>query len=880
MSSRLVAAAILTVAILALVPATAIAAESRGLPYKVGACAFTSQAPQIDGSLDDDCWSKALPLAPFQKLTLGTPAEHQSTGYLLWDAGHLYIGVHCQEPEMDRIRASVTQRDGPVYSDDCIEIFLVPPHSPLLAGFPEHRRYFHLIANSLGTRYDEIGLEAPKTFDGQWRAAATRGEDAWSLEVAVPFADFDVSVSDGDVWRGNISRARWVEKEYSTWAPLQRTFHDRQHFGQIVFTRDVQATARRIDELEFAALRNGLLLPRMTDLADLIVRLGGEALALPETCRPAMLREAGRTAGRLRNLQFGLRRLGPENFRDEWQTFEGRLARLERDARDLRDEVAMLAATGGGREPWEVFITEAITNRRLLSNRWPEGLPTRRRIEITACPGEYESATFSVYAIRDLEGVELSISELRSGDRWLEPSCIDPYVVKCWYQAGHGIADLGHRLLTPELLLKDDSLVRVDYETQRNYVRARPGSDRYLDVSRADSSNLADLQPRDAEELLPVDIPARTLKQFWLTAHIPEDAAAGTYTGTVTVSAAGGLAEELPLRIRVLPFTLAEPALEYSIYYRGKLNEDGEGSITSERKSPEQFAAEMRDMVAHGVVNPTIYQSYNEELLGQVFDLREAAGMRGRPVMTLGVSTGAPQTEEALAQLRERVRTWLDFVRERGYEELYVYGIDEASGERLRAERAAFQAVHEVGAKVFVACYRGYFDVVGDLLDLPVWSGQPDPEEAEKAHSVGHRIFNYGNPQCGVEEPETYRRNFGLVLWKANYDGAMDYAYQHSFTHIWNDFDNSSYRDHTMAYPTVNGVIDTVEWEGFREAVDDVRYLTTLIEAVEQAEAAGGPRARKARRIAEWIDAIAPQGDLDAIRRQIIDRILQLQASG
>jgi len=93
-----------------------------------------------------------------------------------------------------------------------------------------------------------------------------------------------------------------------------------------------------------------------------------------------------------------------------------------------------------------------------------------------------------------------------------------------------------------------------------------------------------------------------------------------------------------------------------------------------------------------------------------------------------------------------------------------VYGIDEASGEALKAERAAFTAVHEAGARVFVACYKDYFGAVGDLLDLPVWAGRPDPEEARKAHGVGHRIFNYANPQCGVEEPETYRRNFGLLL--------------------------------------------------------------------------------------------------------------------
>ncbi len=851
-------------------------ADAQGLPFVVGAAVRTSVAPVVDGDLGDDCWAQAMPLEPFQKLTLGTPADYQSVGYLLYDAANLYIGVRCDEPEIEHIHAEVTQRDGPVYGDDCIEIFLVPPDSPVLAQFEERVRYFHLIVNSIGTRYDEIGLQSPGTFDGQWQAAATQGEDAWYLEVAVPFADFGVSVSDGDVWRGNISRARWIDKEYSTWAPLQRTFHDRANFGQIVFTRDAAATARHIDELEFAALRDGVLRPQMQRLEDALEELRADAADLPEPVRADALRKAGRLTGRLRNMYFGLARLGPGNFREDWPALGGRLDRLEADVEDARDEAAMLAATDGGVRPWVIFVTDAMTNRRLLSNRWPQGVTSHDRIEITACPGEYESATFSVYAIRDLSGVELSIGDLRSGEQSLDASCIDPYVVKCWYQAGRGIGDLGERLPTPELLLKDDTLVRVDHEERRNFVRSAPGSDVYLDVSGPDSSALAELQPRDADELQPVDIPARSLQQFWLTAHIPADAAPGSYEGTIGISAAGGPSTDLPVRVRVLPFTLAEPALEYSIYYRGRLTTDGQGSITSEAKSPEQFAAEMRDLVAHGVTNPTIYQSFDERLLGQVFDLREAAGMRSPRVYTLGISTGAPQTEEALAALREGVQTWLDFIRGRGYDELCVYGIDEASGERLRAERMAFQAVHDVGAKVFVACYRDYFDVVGDLLDVPVWAGAPDPEEAVKAHSVGHRILNYGHPQCGVEEPETYRRNFGLLLWHAGYDGAMDYAYQHSFTHIWNDFDNASYRDHTMAYPTVNGVVGTVQWEGFREAVDDVRYLTTLLEAIETAKSAGGDRAAEARRAEEWVGAIDPEGDLELVRREIIERILAL----
>lgn len=61
----------------------------------------------------------------------------------------------------------------------------------------------------------------------------------------------------------------------------------------------------------------------------------------------------------------------------------------------------------------------------------------------------------------------------------------------------------------------------------------------------------------------------------------------------------------------------------------------------------------------------------------------------------------------------------------------------------------------------------------------------------------------------------------------------MIYAYQHCFGACWNDIDHSVYRDHNLTYPTVDGVIPTMAWEGLREAVDDVRYVTTLESAID-----------------------------------------------
>jgi hypothetical protein len=125
----------------------------------------------------------------------------------------------------------------------------------------------------------------------------------------------------------------------------------------------------------------------------------------------------------------------------------------------------------------------------------------------------------------------------------------------------------------------------------------------------------------------------------------------------------------------------------------------------------------------------------------------------------------------------------------------------------------------------------------------------------------------------GVEDPVIYRRNFGLVLWRSGYDGAMDYAYQHAFHSIWNDFDDTDYRDHVFAYPTVDGVVGTVQWEGFREAVDDVRYVTTLERAI--AGAANRTRSRQAQAWLETVDVA--QGNMDETRAIIAEWITQLR---
>ena len=124
------------------------------------------------------------------------------------------------------------------------------------------------------------------------------------------------------------------------------------------------------------------------------------------------------------------------------------------------------------------------------------------------------------------------------------------------------------------------------------------------------------------------------------------------------------------------------------------------------------------------------------------------------------------------------------------------------------------------------------------------------------------------------------------MLWANGYDGAMPYAYQHCFGSCWNDIDDPIYRDHIFTYPTADGVIDTLAWEGFREATDDVRYLTTLenlLSNVSTNTTAAADQARsflstlKATVLSKQTDSgkynLNMDIDLDAVRDQVVGHI-------
>ena len=565
-------------------------------------------------------------------------------------------------------------------------------------------------------------------------------------------------------------------------------------------------------------------------------------------------------------------------------------------------------------------IDPAVTNHMIL----PDGpLPPVCReamaIEIFACRGEYAPASFVVTASKPLEAVRIELAPLSGpGGQW-PTEAVDVRVVKDYYR---GTLAPGGGAVVPTLLVHDESFLAIE-----------------PDPTPENPNNMKNVlrgELRDTDELQPVTIEKR--KQFWLTVHVPDHVRPGTYRTTVRIVPANSEASELTLQVQVHPFDLLAPMLEYSIYYPVNLVPEGsEDWLSGEWTggggawiTPKQYIAECRNMLAHGLTNPTIYAGVGKRPDGtldyarieQILAVREEAGMGpGLPLyMTLYLMCSAaeavtrPLTEQEKSERIRMVREVMAWGKQRGYPDIYWMGQDEAWGDWLASQRDGFQTIEDGGGKVWAATINPtFFELIGDVLHLPVLMSnvgyhltraaqQYTPQESlghmaqiaqagrmdvmagqegyrkaiDGVHRLGNKIFTYMNPMGGVMLPQLQRRSEGLGLWRVGFDGTMNWAYMH----IGSNGVVEQPMRFAKVFRTDGGVLDTLDWEGFREGVDDVRYLTTLLDALNRARGRF-PNAPLIRETDDWINGIdVDDGDLDAIRGEMASRIIALADLG
>lgn len=501
-------------------------------------------------------------------------------------------------------------------------------------------------------------------------------------------------------------------------------------------------------------------------------------------------------------------------------------------------------------------------------------------ISIRASPGEYTCASFVVRSDQDII-LEVEASDLVCGENTISKDEIDIKVVKCWWQGGTGTSNYSRTgaYLTPELLLYDDTLIDVANDSWpsasnlnqnwKNYLKLTNGS--YINISSqlqypsvVYKIPLQDRPIMDAPYIKKLNVTASYNKQLWVTLHVPSITNAGNYTAALKIKNGHAVLATIHITLQVLPISLLPPAIDYCIYYRGMITESG--SISAYDKTVEQYTAEQINMKKHGIINTTIYNFETESKLLQRLAIRQDAGLDNS---NLFIWEGLPAlTAGDIAHYKEVTASY-------GVTDIFLYGPDETDL-NTQEHRDRIAAIHAAGGKYFNSQNVTQAAAVADILDIAVVSYDLDSSLAAAYHAAGHKIYSYANPQSVPEYPRTFRLNYGLLLWQNDYDGVMAFAYQQSFGDVWNDFDYAAWRDHCFTYPTTDGVIDTVQWEGFREAVIDMQYLATLQNTIATAKTNN----IETSIIDAWLDNLKTTDltnvNLDEIRSQIIDYILDL----
>ena len=211
-----------------------------GLNFSVSAdtlfkASKTVVPPVIDGRLDEACWSNASESSVFHEA--GKPenmAAVNTSLKILYTEDALYFGIRCDEPQMDKLKSSVTKHNNAalLWGDDNIEIFLKPDTA-------NNGKYFHFMINPQGTYASEyfISDKLPASlYNGGFQVKTFRGENYWSLEAVIPFAGMSLGPKTTGVWTFNIARTRRAGEamELFTFAPLKVAyFHTPEQFAPL-----------------------------------------------------------------------------------------------------------------------------------------------------------------------------------------------------------------------------------------------------------------------------------------------------------------------------------------------------------------------------------------------------------------------------------------------------------------------------------------------------------------------------------------------------------------------------------------------------------------------------------------------------------------------
>ena len=451
-------------------------------------------------------------------------------------------------------------------------------------------------------------------------------------------------------------------------------------------------------------------------------------------------------------------------------------------------------------------------------------LPSERATELKlfAARGEYEPASLCLHALQPLAGVQVQVGELRSAK--------------------------GDAIPADHVDVRFVRSVRLPLDAKAKTYR---------------------LQPFLLEKRKSIAVAKGQTAQVWLTLKVPEKAEGGTYSGTVSVTAAGGEAVPVKLSVEVLPFTLPPAPIEMAMYYGHSPASD------------DLLLKEFTDLREHGLNSFESAVGVQIKSRDQVFGDDDVAATREHCKRMMAATKkvfGAwrfpvtfevghqiayywdvkanwfvhwPHSKKIDDDLFKAIDVVRDLAKAEGWPPLRAYAMDEAGAHNLLDEAVYYYGLikkrypdittwTDIGGGIAMGHDEiGQLTSVVDILSTNRFT--PEIATALLARKKPYGVYNgAGHTLAGP------RYFFGFYGFKTGAAQIAQWVY-----HFGDSvFQGNGFRqeDEGYAYASPDGPLPSLYWESVREGVDDYRYAHLLWQRAAMAEERASVEAHGAAR--------------------------------
>ena len=359
----------------------------------------------------------------------------------------------------------------------------------------------------------------------------------------------------------------------------------------------------------------------------------------------------------------------------------------------------------------------------------------RERVEVLkifATPDEYEPLTFSIYPVKDLKDLRVSIRDLKGERGSISKENMDVRLVTYWNIRYPFWSSEGTYRNVPELL----------------------------------------------EKVTVQDIKKGECQRYWIIVHIPGDTRPGIYKGEIDVRwKAMKKPVSIPVECRVLDFKLVkDPFKHFTAYfseperqYQGMTGRLYETAVNNELKAMREYGFDIFPTITlRGNGDSVLFNDKMVDLINRLVDfgfsgpvpidaekviisiLKKHEGLEWRIHWKLDHRPSDDFYAKVSVVFREFKERW----EKRGWPEFYINPVDEVGPSMQEFGVRVYKAVKKAGIRTYITKSSTWPDAQAYSDYVDVWCSQPFDVPYRKAVTGDHQYWSYPNHVAGEKRTD------------------------------------------------------------------------------------------------------------------------------